>query len=136
MGKRHRSRSGLSEAFADWHKSSQGRVVCKIGPACYACRWPYHHSVDDVANGGDRLVGGNEAVRATTRTKTSFDWDALVAELVRRVHVDGIPASASDLGLATDLVKWCGEQNSTEIPEIETVRKKIAVWLSRYRQEN
>lgn len=82
------------------------------------------------------LLGETKPSGRQRGRKQVFDWDALVAELVRRVHVDGIPASASDLGLATDLVKWCGEQNFTEIPEIETVRKKIAVWLSRYRQEN
>jgi hypothetical protein len=82
------------------------------------------------------LLAGTRPPGRQRGRKQIFDWDLLVAELLRKMHVEGIPAEASDLGLAEYLVAWCGKQNFTEIPGIDTVRKKLAVWLSLYRQEN
>ncbi len=68
--------------------------------------------------------------------RAKFNWDLLVAEVIYRAHEIGPSALASDLRLAEDLVRWCERQGLKEIPEIDTVRKKLRIWLSRYPRRN
>jgi hypothetical protein len=64
--------------------------------------------------------------------KIKFNWNQLVAEVIRIEHVEGLPAGDSELAGA--LLTWCGEQELEDIPEYETIRKKVGIWLSRYRR--
>jgi hypothetical protein len=66
-------------------------------------------------------------------------WDLLVSEVIWRVHEEGPSALASDRGLADKLVEWLGKQPGVadkDIPDADTIRKKLRVWLSRYPREN
>jgi hypothetical protein len=68
--------------------------------------------------------------------RVKCDWDAMVAEVIWRVHEEGPIALASDLSLAGNLQKWCRDQDFKDIPEIDTIRRKLAIWLSRYPRKN
>ena len=64
--------------------------------------------------------------------------DLAVSEVIRRLHEEGPHALASDLGLAKYLVEWLGEQPDVadkDIPEVDTVRKKLTIWFSQYKRE-
>jgi hypothetical protein len=55
--------------------------------------------------------------------KAKYNWDVIVAEVVRRVHEVGRPS-------AGDILKWCGE-HLDKVPEEDTLKRKLSVWLSR-----
>jgi hypothetical protein len=62
---------------------------------------------------------------------SKFDWDRLAAEIIRLAHVKALPAD--DKKLTDMLIKWCDDQGMTNIPEYDTIRKKVGVWLKPYR---
>jgi hypothetical protein len=71
--------------------------------------------------------------------KVKFHWDLLVAEVIRRVHEEGIEALANASNVATELRTYCFETlrlKDEEVPGIEAIRKKLRAWLSRYPREN
>jgi hypothetical protein len=68
-----------------------------------------------------------------TGPKVKFSWDSLVAEVMRRIYEDGLPDS--DSALAAELATWCDKQRHKNIPEIDTIRRKLRIWLSRLPRE-
>jgi hypothetical protein len=65
--------------------------------------------------------------------KVKFDWDAMVAEVIRRVHEEGVPDNDRDF--ANKLFKWALDEFE-DTPANDTIRKKAAIWFSRLRLGN
>ena len=61
----------------------------------------------------------------------SVPWDRLMAEVLLMVREKRLPAE--DTKLTDQLLQWCGDQRMTNIPEYDTIRKKVGVWLKPYR---
>jgi hypothetical protein len=81
-----------------------------------------------------RLAGGDQEARGRKRgRKVKFQWDYVFGEFLRRVHEEGLP----DLDRGTyqveaeRLYQFCLDQFDADddVPSIETLRKKIPIWL-------
>jgi hypothetical protein len=60
--------------------------------------------------------------------KPKFAWDLITAEVLRYIHEEGIPGSAT--GFTDKMFKWC-KDNIKPVPEFDTLRKRLNIWLSR-----
>ena len=72
------------------------------------------------------------AIGGKRGAKVKFDWHRLFAEMIYRVHTQGIPPSKSYDVLATELMEWCEGQGfkDEDIPEHSTLKKKLGIWFS------
>jgi hypothetical protein len=61
-------------------------------------------------------------------TPSKYDWDGFYVELIRRVHLDGIPERQKDL--IAEMQDWfIGHSSEGEAPDESTIRRRIqAVW--------
>jgi hypothetical protein len=84
--------------------------------------WPLEPPLEAVGDGV-----GPKSTRKRGR-KPAYDWDAITAEVLRRVHDDGIPDNFVAFGDA--ILNWC-EDKFNKAPEESTLRKKLRLWFER-----
>jgi hypothetical protein len=65
--------------------------------------------------------------------KVRFEWDRVVAEVVRRVHIDGVPSNVR--GFTSDLLDWCHGEFGDASPAESTIRDRVTKWLRSAQQE-
>jgi hypothetical protein len=66
--------------------------------------------------------------------KVKFDWDKIVAEVIRHIHIDGVPDN--DSALARTLQEWCQNHFEDEgIPELKTLETKLRIWFESVRAD-
>ena len=65
--------------------------------------------------------------------KVKFDWDVIVAEVIRRVHEEGVPDNDRDF--ANKLFRWALDKFENP-PADDSIRKKVPIWFSRLRLGN
>jgi|SRR6516225_5212607 hypothetical protein len=64
--------------------------------------------------------------------KVKFNWDTVVAEVIRRVHQEGLPEN--DSKFANKLFKWALDKFDKDTPTLDTIRKKVPIWFSHLRR--
>jgi hypothetical protein len=77
-----------------------------------------------------RLLGPDSPSTAPRKAgrKPAFDWDAIHAEVIRRLEESGPPDNLSEF--TNNLLLWCAEQFGEEnTPDFETARKYIRRWI-------
>jgi hypothetical protein len=63
--------------------------------------------------------------------KAEFKWDVIQFECARHFIDDGVPSNVSDF--ANEMLTWCQNQFREEgVPDHQTMRKKIKVWVEAY----
>jgi hypothetical protein len=62
--------------------------------------------------------------------KTKFSWDIIGAEVFRRLYEDGLPAPGEVTEFSDNVLQWC-DGNLEKVPDLDALRKKIGIWLSR-----
>jgi hypothetical protein len=65
--------------------------------------------------------------------KERFEWDLLMAEVLRRVHEAGVPRNLTEFSDA--LVEWCGAKLDGA-PEADTIYRRLRIWLSKVPRQN
>jgi hypothetical protein len=65
--------------------------------------------------------------------KEEFDWECIYVECVHRLIEDGAPSNVSKF--AEEMLSWCQNQLGEKgTPDLQTMRKKITVWISAYKR--
>jgi hypothetical protein len=63
-------------------------------------------------------------------SKRKFDWDLVVAEVMRRVDLDGRPSNVREF--TRKILGWCNSEFAEKnIPPEQTMRARITKWVSR-----
>jgi hypothetical protein len=80
------------------------------------------------AEGAEAPARPESATKSRRGRVAKFDWDTVYGEIFRRTYHQGIPRD--DRAFAKKIRIWCFDNfNDKEIPETETLRKKIGIVL-------